>query len=271
VVHAFGRFVSDDKAQAMSASIGGCDLTASLDGAMRTTDRILRQGAMQGQTLFASSGDNGSGCAFAAAVGAPTEPPGTNWPASSTYATAVGGTSLVVDQAGHRADDPVAGTPLELGWLGSGGGISEVSAPGWWTKDSDPAYDAKDLTGGRAVPDISLDADPNVATAAAVFVKGMREGIGGTSLSSPLMLGGWARLESSHHNRLGLASVGLYHLYAGTNPAVAPGVPDPVPAAVRGFTDILLGGNGHYAAAPGYDEVTGLGAPDLAALDSRLH
>ena len=270
VVHAFARFVSDDKARAMSASIGGCDITASLDGAMRATDRILRQGAMQGQTLFASSGDNGSGCAVGASAGAPTEPPGTNWPASSTYATAVGGTSLVVDQSGHRAKDPIAGTPLELGWTGSGGGISEVASPGFWTQDSDPAYSAQDLTGGRAVPDISLDADPNVATAAAVWVKGKKEGIGGTSLSSPLMLGGWARLESSHHHRLGLASVGLYRLYARTNPAVAPGVPDPAPSAVRGFTDIVAGTNGHYADAPGYDEVTGLGAPDFAVLDARL-
>ncbi|HEY3528426.1 MAG TPA: S53 family peptidase [Nocardioides sp.] len=271
VVHAFARFVSDDKARAMSASIGGCDVTAALDGTLTTTDRILRQGAMQGQTLFASSGDNGSGCAFAAAVGAPTEPPGTNWPASSTYTTAVGGTSLVVDKAGRRAQDPVTGTPLELGWAGSGGGISEVAGPGWWTKDSDPAYDVQDLSGGRAVPDIALDADPNVATAAAVWVKGHKEGIGGTSLSSPLMLGGWARLETSHHNRLGMAAIGLYRLYARANPAVAPGVPDPAPSPVRGFIDIVLGANGHYLDAPGYDEVTGLGAPDFAVLDHRLH
>ncbi len=270
VTHAFARFVSDDKARAMSASIGGCDLTAGTDGALRATDRLLRQGAMQGQTLFASSGDNGSGCAVGASVGVPTEPPGTNWPASSTYATAVGGTSLVVDKSGHRAQDPIAGTPLELGWIGSGGGISEVATPGWWTRDSDPAYDAGAITAGRAVPDVALDADPNVATAAAVWVKGQEQGIGGTSLSSPLMLGGWARLESSHHNRLGLAAIGLYRLYDRVNPAVAPGVPDPAPSAVPGFTDVVAGGNGHYLAAPGYDEVTGLGAPDFAVLDSRL-
>ena len=270
LVHGFARFVSDDQAPALSASIGGCDVTAALDGAMRTTDRLLRQGAMQGQTVFASSGDNGSGCAVGAAVGAPTEPPGTNWPASSTYATAVGGTSLVVDSDGRRAQDPVAGTPLELGWLGSGGGISEVAGPGWWTQDSDPAYDVSSLSGGRAVPDVALDADPNVATAAAVWVKGVKEGIGGTSLSSPLMLGAWARLESSHHNRLGLAAIGLYRLYDETNPASASGVPDPAPAPVRGFTDIVAGSNGHYSATPGYDEVTGLGAPDLAVLDARL-
>ncbi len=270
IVPAFATFVSQNRARAMSASIGGCDLGPYLDGSMITTDQILLEGSMQGQTLFASSGDNGSGCEYGASLGVPTEPPGTNWPASSEYATAVGGTSLVVNGDGTRAQDPVTGSPMEYGWLGSGGGISEVENPGWWTQDTDPGYNAELLSGGRAVPDISLDADPNVATAAAVWVHGKVTGVGGTSLSSPLMLGGWARLESGHHNHLGLASIGLYRLYDKVNPGEAPGVPSPDPAPVPGFTDITVGGNGHYAATPGYDEVTGLGAPVLARLNSAL-
>lgn len=43
--------------------------------------------------------------------------------------------------------------------------------------------------GGRAVPDIAMDADPNVATAAEIYVNGTPTGVGGTSLSSPLALG----------------------------------------------------------------------------------
>jgi pseudomonalisin/xanthomonalisin len=121
------------------------------------------------------------------------------------------------------------------------------------------------------VPDIALDADPNVATAAAVWVDGAEQGIGGTSLSSPLMLGGWARLQSGHHNRLGLASIGLYRLYDKVNPGLSPGVPTPTPSPVPGFTDITVGANGHYVATPGYDEVTGLGAPVLSVLNNRLH
>ena len=270
IVPAFAAFVSQNRARAMSASIGGCDVGPYLDGSMLATDQLLTQGAMQGQTLFASSGDNGSGCAYGASVGVPTEPPGTNWPASSAYVTAVGGTSLVVDRSGRRAADPLGGTPMEYGWVGSGGGISEVENAGWWTADSDPGYNAGLVSGGRAVPDISLDADPNVATAAAVWVKGKKEGIGGTSLSSPLMLGGWARLESGHHNRLGLASIGLYRLYDKVNPGRS-GVPTPNPSPVPGFTDIVVGANGHYADTPGYDMVTGLGAPVFSVLDSRLH
>ncbi len=271
IVPAFAAFVSQNRATAMSASIGGCDLGPYFDGSMLVTDELLVQGAMQGQTLFASSGDNGSGCAYGASVGVPTEPPGTNWPASSAYATAVGGTSLVVDSTGARARDPIAGTPMEYGWAGSGGGISEVENPGFWTADTDPGYNAELVSGGRAVPDISLDADPNVATAAAVWVKGQKQGIGGTSLSSPLMLGGWARLQSGHHRRLGLASIALYRLYDKVNPALASGVPAPNPEPVPGLTDIVVGTNGHYLDTPGYDEVTGLGAPVFSVLNRRLH
>ena len=74
------------------------------------------------------------------------------------------------------------------------------------------------VTGGRAVPDISLDADPNVATPAEIYVGQTCNGVGGTSLSSPMMLGFWARLESAHDNSLGLASIALYSVYDKVNP-----------------------------------------------------
>ena len=41
-------------------------------------------------------------------------------------------------------------------------------------------------------------------------------------------------------------------------------VPSANPAAVPGLTDIVAGSNGTYTATPGYDLVTGLGAPDVA-------
>lgn len=44
-------------------------------------------------------------------------------------------------------------------------------------------------------------------------------------------------------------------------------VPDPNPKPVPGFTDIVAGTNGVYPAAPGYDLVTGLGAPDVRKLN----
>jgi pseudomonalisin len=263
-------FASQDKAQAMSASIGGCDINAYLDGSIVATDTILQEAAMQGQTLFASSGDNGDGCMYVAAVGAPAGFPGTNWPASGEYTTAVGGTSLISDSSGNRIS--------ELGWIGSGGGISEVENPGFWTQDTDPGYDLQDATGGRAVPDVALDADPNLATPANVYVGGSVDEVGGTSLSSPLMLGLWARMESAHANKLGLASIDLYRVYDAVNPGttettpvgIPVTIPAPDPKAVPGFTDITVGTNGLYPDLPGYDEVTGLGAPDVDALNKVI-
>jgi pseudomonalisin len=252
---AFTTFVSQDKAVAMSASVGGCDIGPFLDGSMVSSDNVLAEGAMQGQTLFASSGDNGDGCAFVAATGAPSSFPGTNWPASGMYTTAVGGTSLVSDAAGNRVE--------EIGWVGSGGGDSETEEPGFWTADSDPFYDQQYTQGGRAVPDIAMDADPN-ATAAEIYVDGALEGVGGTSLSSPLALGSWARLQSAHGNKLGMAAIDFYALYDAVNPAL--GDTSPVP----GFTDIVGGNNGLYTATPGYDEVTGIGALDVAALNKVI-
>jgi pseudomonalisin len=252
---AVAAFVSQDKAVAMSASVGGCDIEPFLDGSMVSTDNVLTEGAMQGQTLFASSGDNGDGCAFVAATGVPSSFPGTNWPASGEYTTGVGGTSLISDASGNRVE--------EIGWVGSGGGDSETEVPGFWTADSDPFYNQELAQGGRAVPDISMDADPN-ATAAEIYVNGSAEGVGGTSLSSPLALGSWARLESAHGNQLGMAALDFYYLYDQVNPAL--GDTSPVP----GFTDIVGGSNGLYTAVPGYDEVTGIGVLDVAALNKVI-
>jgi len=117
------------------------------------------------------------------------------------------------------------------------------------------------VMGGRAVPDIAMDADPNVATAAEIYVNGTPTGVGGTSLSSPLALGSWARLQSGHGNKLGMAAIDFYALYDKVNPSL--GDTSPVP----GFTDIVGGNNGGYTATPGYDEVTGIGALDIAALN----
>jgi pseudomonalisin len=266
----FAKFVSQDKAQALSASIGGCEINSYLDGSEVSTDVVMQEGALQGQSLFASSGDNGDACMYVAAIGAPAGVPGVNWPASGEFDTAVGGTSLITDDTGARIQ--------ELGWLGSGGGISSVENPGWWTQASDPAFDTQYASGGRAVPDISLDADPNLATPVKVYVGKTISFVGGTSLSSPMMLGFWARLESAHANKLGLASIPLYQVYDKVNPGTSETtpigitviVPSANPAAVPGLTDIVAGSNGTYTATPGYDLVTGLGAPDVKALNKVI-
>jgi subtilase family serine protease len=271
IIAGINSFVSQNSAQAMSASIGGCDLTAYLDGAMVATDIVLQQGALQGQTFFASSGDNGAGCAYIAATGVPSGVPEANWPCSGEYVVCVGGTSLITDAKGNRIS--------ELGWIGSGGGFSVVANPGFWTQATDPLYELNLVTGGRAVPDIALDGDPNVATPVKVYVGKTITYVGGTSLSSPMMLGFWARLESAHRNLLGFAAPGLYGLYEKVNPGLSVTAPvEPITVVVPTlaakpvptFTDIVIGDNGPYPCLPGYDLVTGLGAPNVAAISKAL-
>jgi subtilase family serine protease len=264
-------FVSQNRAQAMSASIGGCDVNAYLDGSMEATDVALQQGALQGQTFFASSGDNGAGCGYVVAVGAPAGFPEANWPCDGEYVVCVGGTSLLTDARGNRIS--------ELGWVGSGGGFSVFANPGFWTQPTDPAYEAGLLTGGRATPDVALDGDPNFFTPVKVYVGKSIAYVGGTSLSSPMMLGFWARLQSGHHNRLGFAAPGLYGLYQKVNPGISATtpeepitvvVPSPAPKPVPTFTDIVVGDNGPWPCLPGYDLVTGLGAPNVEAINKAL-
>ena len=90
-----------------------------LDGSMAVDDTALAQAAAQGQTFFASTGDTGSSCAVAPTNGVPASgPPDTEYPASSPYAVAVGGTTLLTDDSDNYQS--------ELAWNAGGGGISPV-------------------------------------------------------------------------------------------------------------------------------------------------
>jgi pseudomonalisin/xanthomonalisin len=97
-----------------------------------------------------------------------------------------------------------------------------------------------------------MDADPN--SGATVYVNGQPEAVGGTSLSSPLALGVWARAISANP-KLGFASPKLYSLYDGTGGAG--GLTGTYPKG--GYHDITIGNNGLYEATIGYDLITGLG------------
>ena len=91
-----------------------------------------------------------------------------------------------------------------------------------------------------------------------VYVNGQSEVIGGTSLSSPLAAGAWARLQTSYGNVLGFAGPRLYAGYPAFGTA-----PTGVTQKVDGFNDILVGTDGLYTALPDYDFTTGLGSIDL--------
>jgi pseudomonalisin len=97
-----------------------------------------------------------------------------------------------------------------------------------------------------------MDADPN--TGANVYVDGIPETVGGTSLASPLALGVWDRIESDHGEAVPFASPLLY----AENGSDA-------------FHDVILGDTGPYPATPGYDLATGIGTFDVADAEALIH
>jgi pseudomonalisin len=258
VARGINLFVEQDKAIAGSASLGECDVQPYLDGTMTATDEVLEEGALQGQALFASSGDNGFACPEVASTGVPGGVPGASWPADGTWTTAVGGTTLLATSSGQYEE--------ELSWIGGGGGVSEFETPGNWTATADAAADLAEYLpmGGRGEPDIAADAD-DVVSPVQVYQDGSaNDGVGGTSVSSPLSLGIWARLQTVHSNKLGVASIDFYDLYNTVNSLGT------VPSDPPGFNDITIGTNGLWTALPGYDFTTGIGSLQAATLSPEL-
>jgi subtilase family serine protease len=238
----FNQFAADNIAKAGSASFGECEFQASLDGSMQADDNAFMEAAAQGQTVFASAGDTGGFCPVGvAANGVPAGVPDVNYPASSPWVVGAGGTTLVTNADGSYNN--------EIAWLAGGGGPSLFEAAPAYQSNVVPPLGTVCATlavaCGRAVPDVAMDADPN--SGANVYVSGQPVGVGGTSLSSPLTLGVWARLESAGGNALGFAGPLLYA--AAGSPA---------------FHDIVLGDTGPYPATPGYDFATGNGTFDVA-------
>jgi subtilase family serine protease len=273
VARGINMFVSQDKATALSISLGECDYIAFLDGAMLTTDEALAEGALQGQSAFASTGDNGYACPEVASTGVPEGPPGVSWPADGEYTTAVGGTTLLADSSGNVQN--------EIAWIGGGGGISPFETAPPWTLQANTAGQTWEFTnqGGRGVPDVAALADGNTP----YLVYGddtpgtTPTGVGGTSVASPLTMGLWASIETAHGNQAGLAQLDFYNLYDKVNPAtVVNGVTGPTyvansnPQPVPGFRDITLGTNGGCVATAGYDYCTGIGSVQAAALSAAL-
>ena len=256
----FDRFKTDDIAKAGSASFGECEIFPMLDGAEVLEDSIFAQAAVQGQTVFSSAGDNGTTCPVAASTGVPgTGLPAQSYPGVSPYVVSVGGTTLVTNTGSGTYD-------AETTWVGTGGGMSETeNAPFWQAGVVNPAATK---AGFKEVPDIGMDADPN--TGANVYVNGTPIGVGGTSLSSPLSLGVWARIETHFGNKLGFAAPLLYKEYknyTAYNATAGQYIPPTPPAGaltqpIGGFHDVLTGSNG-TPALPGYDTTTGLGTFDI--------
>jgi subtilase family serine protease len=248
----FNHWATQDLAQAANASFGICEFFPYLDGTMVADDQVFLEAAAQGQTLFSSTGDTGSFCSVGNPNGVPVGAPFVGYPATSPYVVGVGGTTLLTNTDGSYKG--------EIAWYAGGGGFSQFEYSPYWQSNIVPTNNPNVPATFRAIPDVSMDADPN--TGAIVYINGQENFIGGTSLSSPLSVGTWARLQTSYGNKLGFALPKLYANYpvTGTAPITPSGLTEPA----DGFHDILAGANGLYTSLPYYDFTTGLGTFDVA-------
>jgi kumamolisin len=226
----FQKVISDLKAGVkitqVSISLGACETQVGQSQA-QTDDNDFAVMSSLGATVFVSSGDSGSReCGGRKNVPA--------FYSTSPNVTAVGGTTLTL--SGTQETN-------ETAWSGSGGGLSTIFAK--------PSYQSSLSYSSRAVPDVAADADPN--TGAYVFLNGKAYQYGGTSLAAP-MWAGFAGLVNSARAAAGKASLGLL------DSRIYPGL------GSTSFRDITSGSNTGYKAGPGYDLVTGIGAPKVSTL-----
>jgi subtilase family serine protease len=245
----YERIVSDDQVKAVNMSFGGCETLEYLSGGMDLSDIAFEQGEAEGISFFASTGDAGAACGLLINLGLPdTGLVGiVEYPSSSPYVVAVGGTTLLIDSNNNYIS--------ELAWIAGGGGNSLWESPPSWQNGVVPL--ANSLTNLRGTPDVAMDADNNLSPAV-IVVDGADEAVGGTSLSSPLSVGSWSRMQAAHGECYGFAAPIFYTFISGLlSPA-------------KDFHDIILGTNGLYLATPGWDYTTGIGSFDISAVNGGL-
>lgn len=225
--------VKEPLPKVVNMSFGECeryeDINQGGDGSAQANDALFQVGALKGQTFSASTGDSGSDeCGDGQMNSA-------SYPASSPWVVAVSGTTLRASTTTWARENV---------WVDAGGSPSsfEMAQP-WQASLTYGTY------AGYRGPDVAFDASP--ASGAIIVNYGQLVQVGGTSLSSPLFVGAWARILQGNP-KLGFAAP---HLYA-------------LPASA--LHDVRAGNNGQYVAKPGWDWATGLGSFDVGDAAAAL-
>ncbi len=234
------------KPSVVSISWGGPEdsWTAQSQTAMNAA---LEDAAALGVTVTVASGDNGS------SDGVGDGKLHVDFPASSPYALACGGTTLA--GSGSTISSEVVWNETANNEGATGGGVSTVfPLPSYQSSAKVPVQPQTNFT-GRGVPDVAGDADPT--TGYQIRVNGQDQVVGGTSAVAPL----WAGLVALMNQQLG-TTVGFLN-------------PKLYSIGESVFQDITSGNNddsglGAYSSGPGWDPCTGLGSPNGAAILSAL-
>ncbi len=292
VLNVFNKWADDPNGPLQAnASYGECEENPAGDqlgttpaafsaGQMYTlaSEAALKKAVMEGRTLFSSAGDTGSSCPLVAAATlnglTNSVVPIVNYPASSPNAVDVGGTVL------YGTDSTTPQRALEYSWTYTGGGTSFVFAkPSWQDGITNIAGVCDYSPGGgttnvgqpcRGVPDVAAQSGDVASNGYGIVAEGETSYPGGgTSLSSPLWMGMWTRVQAAAKAVKGkfvgngFASPTLYAQFKGAHGAAD-------------FTDIGGGttsppaGNGFYVSTPGWDYTSGMGSPNVATLATNI-
>jgi kumamolisin len=215
---------------------------------VKQVNLVLQAAAAKGVTICVSSGDDGS----SDQVGSGAH---VDFPASSPYVLAVGGTKLAASQANPPSiTSEVVWNETMIDDGAGGGGVSVVfSKPAYQNNAGVPPAVDTPHTIGRGVPDVAAIADP-LTGVVVMHVSGTKlEPIGGTSVSTPVWASLIARINQGLGAPCGFLNPVLYQKFAS-------GV----------LRDITVGNNGAYEARAGWDACTGLGAPGGSQLLKAL-
>lgn len=261
VSNAISAWVNDTNGPSIAnMSIGGCETLNLALGTTLVEEPLLQQSAMEGRSLFVSTGDTGGSCLFSPLINLNgvenTGVPNPQWPSTSEGVIGVGGTVLYTSPStGERT--------LEYTWTHGGGGTSSfIPAPDWQkpiTLIKAPCttdYTLSPVSGYvpcRGVPDVSALSGDILTNGYATYDQTNTQTFGaGTSLASPLWAGMWVRVQAATSTSLGLATPLIYNLETG--------------GTLDALTDISVGTNVQWQAQPrtpanptGWDFTNGLG------------
>jgi subtilase family serine protease len=254
---AFNKIVEEDRAKIVSVSLGECE-PAIQPGEQELVENALAAADRLGITVFVASGDTG---AYACEQDDPSDTAlSVQFPSSSPYVLAVGGTRLSVAQDGSYVDEQAWSDPLER--TGSGGGVSAGEPKPSWQQG--PGVDTPSVNPQehRQTPDVAGPADPSSGFLVCHAEEGSgREpcasGNGGTSAATPF----WAASMLLVQQYASGHGVGNTEFAAPMLYALAANPQSPAP-----FHDVVHGNNGYYPATNGWDYATGLGSPDVYSL-----
>lgn len=224
---------TQNKPSVISISWGSAEVNWTQQ-ALDNFNEAFKTAAAVGVTICAAAGDSGS------RDGETDGLVHVDFPASSPYVLACGGTELVVNNGQiesetvwHESNDSA-----------SGGGVSNYFPLPDYQANAGVPLSADTQFKGRGVPDVTGDADPN--TGYKILVDGQQMVIGGTSAVAPLMAGLIALLNEQNQKPSGFINPLIY-----ANPALC--------RDITSGNNVTTSNNTGYTAGPGWDACSGLG------------